>query len=342
MKHIIALFACAILLNTSCAQKKKETPVASDDIATRFLSSLDTDQKAKALLKQNDSLRTDWHFFPSTMFDREGIPLKELSDTQKELVHELLQTYLSKSGYDKAMGAIEVEGILGDLTNDHVFRDTGRYYTTFYGEPNSEKPWSWAFEGHHVSLNFTIAGDEVTYVPMFYGANPAIVMEGPSKGHRSLVNEEDLGLKLINLLDETQQEKAIIQDSTYNDILSLNKTEISPFSTEGLPVTDMTTVQQKVLFQLVNEYISSAPDKVAVERGAKIESEEIGDIYFAWAGVTELGGAHYYRIQGKTFLIEFDNSQNGANHIHAVWRDFNGDFGRNLIKEHYHTTNHDH
>ncbi|PCJ97101.1 MAG: hypothetical protein COA50_05540 [Flavobacteriaceae bacterium] len=342
MKHLITLLVCALLLNTGCAQKKKETPTATDDIATRFLNALDAGQKTKALLKQNDSLRSDWHFFPWTMFKREGIPLNELTDSQKELVHELLQTYLSKSGYDKTMGAIEVEGILGDLTNDREYRNTGKYYTTFYGEPNTSEPWSWAFEGHHVSLNFTIDGDEVSYVPMFFGANPGIVMEGPRKGRRSLVKEEDLGLELINLLDAQQQETAIIQDTTFNDILSLNKTEINHLGNEGLAVSSMTAIQQKLLFQLVNEYLSSAPAKIAVVRGTKIEAEELGDIYFAWAGAKALGEAHYYRIQGKTFLIEFDNSQNGANHIHAVWRDYNGDFGRDLIKEHYHNSDHHH
>ncbi|NJB69876.1 hypothetical protein GGR42_000338 [Saonia flava] len=344
MKHILTIMLFSVVLNTSCAQKKKETSVP-DDIATRFLNSLDENQRAKTLLKQDDSVRTDWHFFPSTMFNREGIQLKELKENQKELVHELLQTYLSESGYKKTMGVIELEGILGDLTNDRVYRDTGRYYTTFYGEPNTEKPWSWSFEGHHVSLNFTTDGDKITYVPLFYGANPAVVMEGPRKGHRSLVNEEDLGLQLINLLSAEQQEKAIIQEEgTFNDILSFNKAEISPLKVEGIPATEMDAVQQKLLFTLINEYISSVPDKIAVERGTKMEEEELVDIYFAWAGAKEmgLGKPHYYRIQGKNFLIEFDNSQNNANHIHAVWRDFNGDFGRNLIKEHYHNSDHHH
>jgi hypothetical protein len=71
-----------------------------------------------------------------------------------------------------------------------------------------------------------------------------------------------------------------------------------------------------------------------------IRAEEFNAIRFGWAGSTKAGKPHYYRIQGKSFLVEFDNVQNGANHIHTVWRDFNGDFGRDLIKEHYEHSHH--
>lgn len=335
-KMIVLLFSSLVLLVASSAS------FAVNDIATRFLASLDETQKEKALLKQDAEVRTEWHFFPPSMFDREGIPLKELNTQQVALLHELLQEYLSESGYKKAMGAIEVEGILRDLTGDSVFRDTGRYYTTFYGEPSTSKPWSWGFEGHHVSLNFTVDGGEVTYVPMFYGASPGIVMTGPRKGHRSLANEEDLGLKLINLLDSKQQKQATIKGDTFGDIVSLNRSEVSPFDPAGIKVSDMNPIQQTLLFQLVNEYISSVPEKAAKLRMEKIKAEALDEIYFAWAGAKALGKAHYYRIQGKSFLIEFDNSQNNANHIHVVWRDFKGDFGRDLIKEHYHNADHHH
>lgn len=333
MKQFIILTFFILISNTS---------LAGSDIATRFLDALDSDQRLKALLKQDSEKRTEWHFFPPTMFEREGIPLKELNAVQTKLLHELLQTYLSESGYKKAMGAIEIEGILRDLTKDPVFRDTGRYHTTFYGEPTSDKPWSWGFEGHHVSLNFTVDGENVSYVPMFYGANPGIVTEGPKKGHRSLVNEEDLGLELINMLDKQQQKQAIFNASTFNDIISLNSSEVSPMAPVGLKVSAMKPAQQALLFRLVNEYISSVPQKAAKERMNKITAEALDNIYFGWAGAKKLGKAHYYRIQGKSFLIEFDNSQNNANHIHVVWRDFKGDFGRDLIREHYHTSSHHH
>ncbi len=335
MKKIIALLSFIMVINTGCSQNTN-----SKNIADEFLNSLSSSQKEKALIEFEDDTRTKWHYFPATSYSREGIPLKELNLKQKKLVHQLLQTYLSKSGYKKATTAIEVEGILRDLTNSPVRRDPELYYVTFYGSPSIEKIWGWSFEGHHLSLNFTIDNNHVSYVPIFYGANPAIVKSGPKKGFRSLVNEEDMALKLINMLDTEQQQKAIFSNATFSDIRTGNASKISPLKNEGITASEMNTSQQKVLFELINEYASSAPKNVAEIRLNTIKSEEIENIYFAWAGKTELGKSHYYRIQGKTFLIEFDNSQNDANHIHAVWRDFDGDFGRDLIKEHYQNAHH--
>ena len=336
MKNIaLSLFAFLLFIHIGCSQNINSVSVAND-----FLNSLNSSQKEKALIEFEDDTRTRWHYFPSTMYSREGIPLKELNSNQKKLAHKLLQTYLSESGYKKATTAIEVEGILRDLTNSPSTRDPELYYVTFYGKPSPEKPWGWSFEGHHLSLNFTVDGNNVSYVPIFYGANPAIVKSGPKKGFRSLVNEEDMALKLINMLTPEQQEKAIFSNSTFNDIKTGNDSKISPLKIEGIPVSEMNEEQQKILFELINEYLSSATKNVATVRFKNVKSEKIEDIYFAWAGKTELGKAHYYRIQGKTFLIEFDNSQNNANHIHAVWRDFDGDFGRDLIREHYKNSNH--
>ncbi len=307
----------------------------TESLALEFLNSLNSVQKEKAIVGFEDENRTRWHYFPSTMYHREGIPLKELDANQKKLLHNLLQAYLSEKGYKKATDAIEFEGILRDLTNDPVFRDAELYYVTFYGKPTNDKPWGWGFEGHHLSLNFTINGDHITYVPLFYGSSPAIVLSGPQKGRRALKNEEDMGLKLINILNADQRKKAIINDVAFKDILSGNKSEISPFKNEGISISEMNSEQQELIIQLIYEYISSMPSELANSRMKNIKSEEIENIYFAWAGNTELRKPHYYRIQGKTFLIELDNTQNNANHIHVVWRDFDGDFGRNLIKEHY-------
>lgn len=335
MKTLVQALLFLGILHLGMAQNTPAT------LASKLLNSMDAAQKEKALLKQDDERRTQWHFFPPSMFKREGITLNELNDEQKELFHQLLHQYLSETGYAKTMNVFTLEGVLRELSGDPVYRDPGNYFLTFYGEPNDETPWSWSFEGHHVSLNFTADGDKVSYVPLFFGANPAIVREGSQKGHRSLVNEEDMGLKLINLLTPKQQKVAIVMpEGTYNDIRSLNKSEIDPFPIEGLAVSEMDPVQQKLLFGLIKEYISAVPREVAEIRLGNVQSEDLKDIHFVWAGGKELGKKHYYRIQGKTFLIEFDNSQNDANHIHAVWRDYDGDFGRDLIREHYATSAH--
>ena len=306
-----------------------------EKVANKFLESLTASQKQKAIVAFEDENRTKWHFFPSTMYEREGVPLKELDEGQKDLVQKLLRTYLNVNGYKKTNEAIEAEGILNELENNPAMRDTGLYYVTFYGRPNEKKPWGWGFEGHHLSLNFTINGSNISYIPMFYGASPAIY-----KNKRFLQNEEDIALELINSLDDEQRTLAIISDIALDDIVSMNKTHIDPLKTQGLSSYKMNDLQQRILFRLIRQYISSMPDHLAYLRMKEIEIEEINDIYFSWAGKTELSEPHYYRVQGKSFLIELDNTQNNANHIHSVWRNFDGDFGRDLIKEHYENSDH--
>lgn len=330
MKNLSILFLLLLFISSSYSQNSK-----TEKIANQFIASLSDSQKEKAIVNFEDESRTKWHFFPSTMYSREGIPLKELDDDQKDLLQKLLKTYLNTNGYKKTNEAIEAEGILNDLENNPSMRDTGLYYVTFYGEPNIEKPWGWGFEGHHLSLNFTIDGSDISYVPMFHGASPAIY-----KDKRFLKNEEDIALKLVNLLDKDQRVKAILSDEALDDIVSGNKTEIIPLKTEGLSASEMNDAQRKILFRLIRQYISSMPEPLANARMKSIEVEEIEDIHFSWAGKTELKAPHYYKVQGKSFLIELDNTQNNANHIHSVWRNFDGDFGRDLIKEHYRNSDH--
>ena len=305
------------------------------DPAGDFISSLNADQKNKAVLALDDPKKEDWHFFPSTMFEREGIALKELNSEQKKKLHSLLQSVLSKSGYEKTIEVIELENVLKELGGDPVMRDAEKYFTTFYGNPMTDDLWSMSFEGHHISLNFTVSGDEVIASPRFWGANPAMIPEGPRKGERTLAMEEDLGFDLINSMDEDQLKKAIFQEKSFRDIVTLNLPKISPLEPVGVSYNEMNSDQQKKLIKLINQYIDTMPSKTAKARRKQLLAEDLSSLYFGWVGAKELGSAHYYRVQGKTFLIEFDNSQNNANHIHTVWRDFDGDFGRDLINEHY-------
>ena len=309
-------------------------------LAIRFLNTLDAAQKEKVLMPLDDESRTRWHFFPPSSWPRPGVTLKELNDQQRGLIHQLLQVYLSDKGYRKTLDIIALEKVLAFLENDPVKRDPELYFVAFYGEPGKDEVWGWSFEGHHVSLNFTVAGKQVSYVPRFFGANPGTVMEGPQKGTRVLKNEEDLGLQLVNMLNPAQKKKAIFRLSTFKEIVTSNAAEVEPLDEVGILVNEMTKAQQEVLFELLKEYLSAMPKEVAEKRMSNLLKEETDNIRFGWAGATELGKPHYYRIQGKTFLVEFDNSQNNANHIHTVWRDFDGDFGRDLIREHYQRSGH--
>lgn len=307
-----------------------------------FLNSLNAGQKHKALLPFEDSTRTTWHFLPASMWERPGIPLKELTKEQKTLLYKLLSTFLSETGHNKILKIIDLENVLLELSGDTIMRDPERYYTVFYGNPEEENLWAWSFEGHHISLNFTITNDKTSMTPRFLGANPAIVKEGKQKGRRTLANEDDLGIKLINSMSEEQKQKAIFQKQAFQEIVTKNDTKVTPLKPVGIKMAELLGVQKSILLSLIDEYLKTMPTELATERMAGFEKEELDEIYFGWAGALRLGQPHYYRIQGKSFLIEFDNTQNNANHIHTVWRDFDGDFGEDLIKAHYQKSNHHH
>jgi hypothetical protein len=297
-------------------------------------------QKAKIVHEFKEDTRDDWHFLPWSSYARQGLPLKELRTEQKELVFKLLQSSLSDTGYKQTTEIIDLENVLAASSGDPVYRDPEQYYISIYGDPTQEDVWMWTFEGHHVSLHFTTVADAVSYTPRFFGSNPGRIMEGERKGFSPLVHEEDMGLQLINMLSTTQQQIAIFNEKAYNDVLSFNKAVAEKLAPEGILVKNLTNEQKKHVMDIIYEYASTIPAEQAMKRMNTIRKEELEEMRFAWAGATVLGKAHYYRIQGKTFMIEFDNSQNNANHIHSVWRDFDGDFGRDLLKEHY--THHKH
>jgi len=310
-----------------------------NDPASDFLASLDEDQLVKTQFELENKARYRWHYLPATMFERSGIALTDLDSKQQKLVFELLKTNLSKSGYDKTLRIINLENVLGEIENNPTRRDPEKYHIAFYGNPKDEI-WAWSFQGHHVAYHFTLSGDKVAFIPRFLGANPAMIKEGTRKGERTLQKEEDHGFALINDLSESQVKKAIISNHELGDILTTNSAEASPLDPLGIKIQELNETQKGMLQTLIKEYLSVMPDDLASHRLSRLRKEDMEEIRFAWAGSFELGAAHYYRIQGKTFLIEFDNSQNNANHIHSVWRDFDGDFGRDLIKEHYQNSDH--
>ncbi|MDU8887162.1 DUF3500 domain-containing protein [Yeosuana sp. MJ-SS3] len=312
----------------------------SSNPALDFLNSLSIEQKEKALLPFGHITRQEWHFLPGAMWPRAGIHLFELDQNQIALLFDLLKNNLSETGYDKTMKIIDLENVLAEMSGDTDFRDPEKYSIAFYGNPEKDNAWAWSFEGHHVSLNFTIVNGKVTIAPRFMGASPAIIQEGHRKGEKTLGQEEGLGLILINSLSDEQVQKAIFQKESFFDIVTSNATEVGPLSKVGIKISDLNDKQQNILWDLLDEYLSTMPTELAEQRMENLKTEELNDIRFGWAGSTQLGKPHYYRIQGKTFLVEFDNTQSNANHIHLVWRDFDGDFGRDLIAEHYKNLKH--
>jgi hypothetical protein len=313
--------------------------IRKNDVALEFLESLNQDQLAVAQYELKDEKRFRWHYLPAVSFERPGISLTQLDDRQKDLVFEMLKKNLSKSGYDKTLRIIDLENVLAELESNTDRRDPEKYHIAIYGDPG-EDTWGWAFQGHHVSLHFTIVGDQVSFVPRFLGSNPAMIKSGPRKGERTLKREEDLGFELINDLSDTQKAKTIIGDYVFGDIASTNLPEVSPLDPYGIKMQELNENQKGILMSLIKEYLALMPDDQAAHRLDRLRKEDMSEIRFAYAGAFKLGANHYYRVQGKTFLIEFENSQNNANHIHSVWRDFDGDFGRDMIREHYRNSPH--
>jgi len=306
--------------------------------AESLLSSLSDDQRARITFEVNDTSREIWHYLPLANFSRFGIPLRDLNPTQDALVYHMLEVSLSAEGYDKARQIMDLENVLKIMENNSPRRDPEQYHIAIYGTPSLKGIWSWSLSGHHVSLHFTVVDGEIASTPTFLGSNPAEVRQGEKKGLRVLHDEEDKGLTLVQSLTEEQKKQAVFADESPYEIFTGAKSEVSPLEDYGIHYSELNESQQNSLRAIIEEYIAVMPAELAKTRHNKVEAGGWDDIQFAWAGVTDRSAGHYYRIQGPSFLIEFDNTQNDANHIHTVWRDFDGDFGRDLLKEHYNSS----
>ena len=294
----------------------------------RFLATLPERQRALAVRPFDDADRVDWHYTPRR---RNGVSFKDLDSRSREAVHGLLQTALSAVGYRKVVNIIELELVLRELETFGVMRDPERYHVTIYGTPSDTNRWGWRFEGHHLSLNFTLAGDRlVVDTPSFFGANPATVPSGGRKGLRVLGDEHDAGWAVLDSLSASQTSEAVISPRTYGDIVTSNRGQVAPLELAGIRASKLDERQRALLWKVVELYAASFEPALAQARLARAREGGDENLRFAWAGSTRRGAPHYYRIQGARFLIEYDASQDGGNHIHTVWRDYAGDFGREL------------
>jgi hypothetical protein len=305
---------------------------AMSEAAGAFLAALDAGQKEKATFKIEDEERFNWHFIPR---ERKGLPLKEMTPKQQKLAHQLMTSALSHRGYLKATNVISLEIILHEMENRSPRRDPELYYFTIFGEPNAKGTWGWRVEGHHLSLNFTLAKGRISVTPSFFGANPAEVRSGPRKGLRVLAEEEDLGRKLVRSLDERQSQDAIFSDAAPPDIITGADRKARVLKPLGISMSQLRRDQAELLWNLIEEYVHRYRPEVAAQDLDKIQEAGPKNVAFAWAGSLEPGEGHYYRVQGPTFLLEYDNTQNNANHIHTVWRDFENDFGEDILRRHY-------
>ena len=301
--------------------------------AHKLLAALPEKSRAQAMKPFEDRDRLDWHYTPRS---RNGLSLKEMRQEDREAVHALLRTALSAPGYRKLTNIIELELVLREIETIGWMRDPERYHLTVYGAPDAAKRWGWRFEGHHLSLNFTLAGDKMAVdTPSFFGANPATVQKGAKKGLRALGEEHDAGWALLESLGEVQRREAVFETRTYGDIVTRNQDRVEPLDAAGISTAKLDERQRALLWKLVETYARSFEPGLAEARLARAKQSGIEALRFGWAGSIARGKPHYYRVQGPLFLIEYDASQNDGNHIHTVWRDFTGDFGRDLLREHY-------
>jgi hypothetical protein len=329
MKTLLLLLFCPLALAAAEISPASMMKSAAED----FLASLDDSQKTKAAFPFDADERENFRFTPQT---RSGLALKEMAEPQRMAAMKLLEAALSDKGKLKAMQVLTLEGVLAALENRPEYRDAGKYHVSVFGKPGADSGWGWKFEGHHLSLNYTVAKDgAVVVTPSFIGANPAEVREGPHKGLRVLGAEEDLARTLVHVLLEGGKTAVVFSTKAPAEILTAENRKATALEPVGVAAGEMTASQKKALHDLISEYTGRHRKELAEADMKKLSAAGIDKIRFGWAGGTQPGEPWYYRIQGPTFLMEAANTQNNANHIHTTWRDFEGDFGRDVLAEHY-------
>lgn len=316
-------------------QERRPTAIGMTEAAQKFLASLDEAQRDIATYEYGAEERVGWHFIPKA--ERKGMQIKEMTEPQREAALELLRRCLSRAGYSRATRIMEIEELLAELERGRgtQIRDSARYFVTLFGDVTTETRWGLSFEGHHLSLNFVVEGEQVvSMTPMFFGINPNVVnrdFNSFRRGTRVIADEELLAFELIHSLNEEQFKVALTAEQAGPDIRNAGVAQPPTDPAEGIAYSQLTTVQQSRLEGLVEAYLRNMATSVAEIRRTEIREAGWDNVKFCWQGATRPGIGHAYRIQGPTFLIEFNNTQadadgNPASHIHAVWRDPRGDF----------------
>lgn len=325
---LMSLIGIVVWLLTIDTDQETAMPPDREAAAQAFLDALSDEERTLAIRDFDDDERVNWHFVPRR---RAGLSLGAMTQAQRTATHGLLASVLSERGHEKATGVVRLEETLGILENNPAYRDPGRYYVTVFGSPSTTAPWGWRFEGHHLSLNVSlVAGTGVAATPAFFGANPA-----EHEGVRLLSAEEDRARELMGMLDEEARDVAVIHARAPRDIITGADRHARLESFQGLPASRMTPDQREALLLLIREYTNNMQPDIADAAWRRIIDTGVDSLYFAWAGSLQKGKGHYYRVHGPTLLIEYDNTQNGANHVHSVWRAFEGDFGEDLLRSHY-------
>ena len=300
------------------------------DQANRLLALLDDRQRRQVLIAFDSANRVDWHYIPRS---RSGLSLGEMAPAQADAARALFATVLNEQGLKLLDGVRLLEGVLREQQGS--WRDPGRYYLSVFGMPG-RFPWGWRFEGHHLSLNVALpVAGHVSVTPFFLGANPATVRDGPHRGLSPLGAAEDLARRLMANLPDAKRRMAIISDRSFGEIVASPQREGDLGQPRGLELSAMDGTSRVLVEALIDRFVGALSADLAAAQKKRIMEQELGRFRFAWAGPQAPGQAHYFRVHGPVTLIEHDNTQNNANHIHSVWRDLAADFGNDALADHY-------
>jgi Protein of unknown function (DUF3500) len=307
---------------------------AVEAAARAFLASLPAAQRERAAFAFDGSERTRWHWTVPSSVPRNGLPLGLLSPDQRRLALALLRASTSASGYRKALDIMALQAVLRRMSTgiSDPF-DPDLFYVSVFGAPGA-RAWGWRFEGHHLSRHFTVVRNTVVAEPFFLGAWPTradSAYRSVTAGYRTMPREEDAARESVLSLDRALRRRVVFSSESLTDHLTQNAIRVRPLERVGVRVEDLPSRAQRRVLEIVRTYLRNHPPQMAREALERVERGRIGGAWFGWAGSTRPGVPHYYRLQGRTFLLEFDNSRNSGTHIHSVWRDFDHDFGRHLL-----------
>ena len=335
MNRFVVITVIILLNNIGCIAQKPDMTI----LANAFLKSLDKNQQLKVSFPFEEEERYNFHFVPRDT--RKGISINELNPSQKEAAMALMKSCLSSEGFRKATDIMQLEIVLkaieGRKEDDH-YRDPGKYFFSVFGIPGNKTIWGWRIEGHHVAFNFSASNNIlVATTPGFMGSNPAVVQSGPQKGKQILAEETDKGFALLHSFSQGQLKDLMMDTIAPPDIFTFDSRKALFEHSSGIAWPAMNSIQQQNLLQLIGVYVHRYTKLFADTMMKEIQDAGLENLRFAWAGSTQpgIGHPHYYRVQGPTLIIEYDNTQNNANHVHAVIRDLKHDFGGDELFEHY-------
>lgn len=340
-RSVIFMLCMTFVLHYAQAQSREERALVHQltESAKKFIRTLSTENRALARLPFEHDARFDWNYTPRK---RHGVTFKTMMPAERAAGMAMLKVVMSEAGFLKSTQIIALEQVLRHIENREntdLYRDPENYAFLIFGEPGATA-WSWRFEGHHLSLHFSIVDGQLRFMPGFMGSNPATVLaDVEQKGLRILNEEQDFAFALLQSFSEEQLQIAVLSQQAPADLLTANVRKVTLDKPEGITYEQMTAAQQKQFQRLIQVYLKRYHVTLKNQQWAQLEKEGLAGIRFAWMGDLKAeigpGHGHYYRIQGPSLFIEYDNTQNGGNHIHSVVRDLKNDFGEDLLRLHY-------